>query len=235
MALESITSKCQVRQQEGLDWQFLDEHFDPRFWQQKAGFQATIGGRGGSCLIELDGRKAVLRRYHRGGVMGNLFFDQYLWLGQSLSRPWREWDVLLRARAADLPVPEPIAACTCRSGLLYRAALITVFLDDTEMMTERLQRENLSRECWYKLGMLVKQMHTAGIRHADLTSDNILLDSSDRFYLVDFDKARIMNELDDWQWQPLYRFQRSMVKRHGQQHLHYDADDWQALMDGYQS
>jgi len=235
MALESITSKCQVRQQEGLDWQFLDEHFDPRFWQQKAGFQATIGGRGGSCLIELDGRKAVLRRYHRGGVMGNLFFDQYLWLGQSLSRPWREWDVLLRARAADLPVPEPIAACTCRSGLLYRAALITVFLDDTEMMTERLQRENLSRECWYKLGMLVKQMHTAGIRHADLTSDNILMDSSDRFYLVDFDKARIMNTLDDWQWQPLYRFQRSMVKRHGQQHLHYDADDWQALMDGYQS
>jgi 3-deoxy-D-manno-octulosonic acid kinase len=232
---ESVTSNGRIRQQEEIDWQFQDEHFDPQFWQQKPGFQATIGGRGGSCLIELDGRKAVLRRYHRGGIMGRVFFDQYLWLGQSLSRPWREWDILLQARAADLPVPKPVAAFTCRSGLWYRAALITAFLDDTEMMTQRLQRESLSRECWNKLGLLVKQMHTAGIRHADLTSDNILMDSSDRFYLVDFDKARIMNKLDDWQWRPLYRFQRSIEKRDGQQHLHYDADDWQALMDGYQS
>ena len=233
--LESITSNCRIRQQDGIDWQFQNEHFDPRFWQQKPGFQATIGGRGGSCLIELDGRKAVLRRYQRGGIMGSVFFDQYLWLGQSLSRPWREWDILLQARAADLPVPEPVAAFTCRSGFWYRAALITAFLDDTEMMTQRLRRESLSRECWNKLGLLVKQMHTAGIRHADLTSDNILMDSSDRFYLVDFDKARIMNKLDDWQWQPLYRFQRSIEKRDALQHLHYDADDWQALMDGYQS
>ena len=235
MALESVISNCRIRQQEGIDWQFQDDHFDPQFWQQMPGFQATIGGRGGSCLIKLDGRKAVLRRYHRGGVMGSVFFDQYLWLGQSLSRPWREWDILLQARAADLPVPEPVAAFTCRSGLLYRAALITAFLDDTEMMTQRLQRESVSRECWNKLGLLVKQMHTAGIRHADLTSDNILMDSKDRFYLVDFDKARIMNKLDDWQWQPLYRFQRSMEKRDGQQRMHYDSDDWQALMDGYQS
>jgi 3-deoxy-D-manno-octulosonic acid kinase len=235
MVLESVTSNCRIRQQEEIDWQFQDEHFDPRFWQQKPSFQATIGGRGGSCLIELDGRKAVLRRYQRGGIMGRVLFDQYLWLGQSLSRPWREWDILLQARAADLPVPEPVAAFTCRSGLCYRAALVTAFLDDTEMMTQRLQREGLSRECWNKLGLLVKRMHTAGIRHADLTSDNILIDSSDRFYLVDFDKARTMNKLDDWQWRPLYRFQRSIEKRDGQQHLHYDANDWQALMDGYQS
>ena len=78
-------------------------------------------------------------------------------------------------------------------------------------------------------------MHVAGIRHADLTSDNILMDSSDRLYLVDFDKASIMGGLDDWQWQPLYRFQRSIEKRHKNQHLHYDADDWQVLMDAYQS
>jgi len=219
MVFESITSNCRIRQQEEIDWKFQDEHFDSRFWQQKPGFQATIGGRGGSCLIELDGLKAVLRRYHRGGIMGSVFFDQYLWLGQSFSRPWREWDILLQARAADLPVPEPVAAFTCRSGLWYRAALITAFLDDTEMMTQRLQRESLSRECWFKLGLLVKQMHSAGIRHADLTSDNILMDSSDRFYLVDFDKARIMNKLDDWQWRPLYRFQRSIEKRDGHQRL----------------
>lgn len=235
MTPESAASKCRIRQQDGLAWQFGDEHFEPGYWQQKAGFEATIGGRGGSCLIDIDGRKAVLRRYHRGGVVGNLCSDRYLWMGQSRSRPWCEWDILLRARAAGLPVPEPIAACTCRTGLWYRAALITAFLDDTEMMTQRLQREKLAREGWHALGVLIQRMHVAGIRHADLTTDNILMDSANRFYLVDFDKARTMKRLDDWQWQPLYRLQRSIDKRHGQQALHYDAEDWQALIDGYQS
>ncbi len=167
--------------------------------------------------------------------MGTLSNDQYLWLGQARSRPWQEWDILLRARAADLPAPEPIAACTCRTAFWYSAALITAFLDDTEMMTQRLQRQNLPLKSWHELGMLIKRMHSAGIRHADLTSDNILMDSANRFYLVDFDKARMMKRLDDWQWQPLYRFQRSLDKRHRQQHLHFDSDDWQAFMDGYQA
>jgi len=207
----------------------------PEYWQGKPGYQSTIGGRGGSCLIQIDGRKAVLRRYHRGGVAGGLSSDRYLWHGQARSRPWREWDILMQARAAGLPVPEPLAACTCRSGLWYRAALITAFLDDTEMMTQRLRRERLPRDRWFALGALIKRMHAAGIRHADLTTDNILLDSDDRLYLVDFDKARNMKRLDDWQWQPLYRLRRAIDKRHGQQPLHCGEDDWQAFMDGYES
>jgi len=232
---DSTTPRCRIRQQDGLGWQFTDQHFDPRYWQSRAGFEATAGGRGGSWLIDIDGRKAVLRRYHRGGAMGSLSTDRYLWTGQARSRPWCEWDVLLRARKAGLPAPEPIAACTCRSGLWYRAALITAFLDDTEMMTERLQREKLARDCWHELGILIKRLHSAGIRHADLTTDNILMDPDNRFYLVDFDKARIIKRLGDWQWQPLKRLQRSIFKRHRQQALSFDADDWQALLDGYKS
>lgn len=167
--------------------------------------------------------------------MGNLFSDQYLWMGQERSRPWLEWNVLLHAREAGLPAPEPIAAFTCRRGLWYRAALITAFLDDTEMMTERLQRQRLAHEGWHALGRLIHRMHLAGIRHADLTTDNILVDSEDRFYLVDFDKAVIMKQLSNWQWTPLERLQRSIVKRHGQQALNFDSADWQALLDGYRS
>ena len=235
MSAESPISRCHIRQQADFAWQFEDQHFEPRYWQNSPVFQATIGGRGGSSLIEIDGRRAVLRRYHRGGVAGEMLHDQYLWLGQSLTRPWREWDILVRARKAGLPVPAPVAACACRSFLWYRAALITAYLEDTEMLTQRLRREKLPADGWYKLGLLIKRMHAAGIRHADLTSDNILMDSQDHFYLVDFDKARIMNQIDDWQWQPLYRFQRSMNKRHRQQALNFDEDDWQLLMDGYQS
>ncbi len=185
--------------------------------------------------IGLDGRDAVLRRYHRGGAVGKLLSDQYLWMGKILSRPWREWKILERARRAGLPVPEPIAACICRSGLWYRAVLVTAYLEDTEMLTQRLEREVLKPGSWHRIGLLLKRMHAAGIRHSDLTSDNLLIDSRDRFYLIDFDMARVMNVIGDWQWRPLYRFQRSLEKRHRNRKLHFDDDDWQALMDGYQS
>ncbi len=235
MALDSDSPGCRVRQQADLQWQFRAEHFSVEFWRQQPGFMATAGGRGSSCLIEIDGRNAVLRRYRRGGVVGNLFSDQYLWLGQARTRPWQEWEVLEQARAAGLPVPEPLAACTSRSLLWYRAALVTAFIDDTEMMTQRLRR--ILHPAYLSAHPLrqIKRMHSAGIRHADLTSDNILMDSRDRFYLVDFDKACNMPHLDDWQWQPLYRFQRGLEKRHRHQPLHNADDDWQAFMDGYQS
>jgi 3-deoxy-D-manno-octulosonic acid kinase len=235
MTLELKTSNCYIRQRQDIEFQFLDKHFDASYWQHDASFQMTIGGRGGSSLIEVAGTRAVLRRYHRGGLVGRLISDQYLWLGKTLSRPWREWNILQRARGAGLPVPEPVAACACRTGPWYRAALITVYLEDTEMLTQRLEREKLSADTWYRLGLLFKRMHSEGIRHADLTSDNVLIDSLDRLYLVDFDQARIMNRIDDWQWKPLYRFQRSMNKRHRNRALSYGDDDWQTLMDGYQS
>jgi 3-deoxy-D-manno-octulosonic acid kinase len=232
---EVKSSNCYILQQRDDSREFLQEHFEVAYWRQRPGYEVISSGRGGSIRIELDDKAAILRRYHRGGAVGKLLSDQYLWMGKILSRPWREWKILERARRAGLPVPEPVAACICRSGLWYRAILITAYLQDTETLTQRLQRTELKPDCWHRIGLLIKRMHTAGIRHADLTSDNILIDSQDRFYLIDFDMARVMNRIDDWQWRPLYRFQRSMEKRDRNQKLHFDDDDWQELMDGYQS
>lgn len=235
MEREFTTSRCRIRQQADIDWQFAEEHFELSYWRRQPGFETTAGGRGGSCVIEVVGRRMLLRRYRRGGAVRKLTSDKYFWLGQSLSRPWREWDMLTLAREAELPAPEPVAACICRSGPWYRAALITAYLEGTEMLTQRLRQRQMPRENWYQLGLLVKKMHASGIRHADLNSDNVLLDSRERFYLVDFDKARVMKGLGDWQWQPLLRFQRSLEKRNRKQRLHFDSEDWQAFMDGYQS
>jgi 3-deoxy-D-manno-octulosonic acid kinase len=235
MMREVKTSKCYILQQRNDEREIPDEYFETDYWRQRPGYEVISSGRGGSVRIELDDRAAVLRRYHRGGAVGKLLSDQYLWLGKTLSRPWREWKILQRARRAGLPVPEPIAACICRSGLWYRAALIMAYLQDTETLTQRLRRTELKTGCWHGIGLLIKRMHAAGIRHADLTSDNILIDSQDRFYLIDFDMAQVMNRIDEWQWRPLYRFQRSIEKRDRNHKLHFDDDDWQDLMDGYQS
>lgn len=235
MPREVKTSNCYILQQPDDTRQFEKQHFDADYWQQQPGYRAIGGGRGGSIRIELDGQIAVLRQYYRGGMIGKILTDQYLWMGRAQTRPWREWVILEHALNAGLPVPEPIAACVCRSGLYYKASIIIAYLEDTETLTQRLERQTLEADCWHRLGLLLKRMHGEGIRHADLNSDNILIDTQDRFFLIDFDKARIMKRLDDWQWRPLHRLQRSIEKRNLKQTLRFDMDDWQALMDGYQS
>ena len=95
---DSTDRRCRIRQA-AIDWQFQREHFDPDFWHDQPGFQQTIGGRGGSCRIEVDGRAAVLRRYRRGGAVQGFFHDQYLWLGLSRSRTASCYDQPLTAPA----------------------------------------------------------------------------------------------------------------------------------------
>jgi len=226
---------CLILQAEGGEFEFERRHFDPDNWRDLAGFAEIGAGRGGSYRIEIEGRGAVLRRYLRGGWMAGLLVDRYLWLGRQRSRPWREWQVLTRAREAGLPVPEPLAACVCRAGPWYRAALITVEFAGTETLLQRLRREGLKTRRWQGLGAVIRQLQASGIEHADLNGDNVLIDSRNRFYLIDFDRARLRQGLDDWQWRPLYRLQRSLLKQRQKRALHFGADDWQALMDGYQS
>lgn len=233
MLRTTSSSTCQFLQQQDSNLTLSEEHFDIRYWSDKPGFKIPDGGRGGSALILLDGKPAILRRYYRGGLVSRFLTEHYLWLGKHLTRPWREWHILERARQANLPVPEVIAACTCRRGLFYRAAIITALIEHSETLAARLSTSALKYRDWHRLGRLLKRMQAEGIQHTDLNATNILLDAQGRFHLIDFDKARIRNRLDDWQWRPLYRLQRSLDKFKRSGRLYFDGDDWQALMDGY--
>ncbi len=236
MGSEPNSSNCRILQQPGAEFDLLPRHFELDHWLDQPGTEPVeSGGRGGSLRILLDGRMALLRRYYRGGMVGRLLTDQYLWLGRDISRPWREWRILERAREAGLPVPEALGACVCRHGLIYTAAIITAWIEHSQTFAARLSAAPLDRSDWYRLGVLLKKMQAQGIRHADLNATNILIDREDNFHLIDFDKARIMNRLDDWQWRPLFRLQRSLEKIDRGERIHYDGEDWQALMDGYES
>jgi 3-deoxy-D-manno-octulosonic acid kinase len=177
----------------------------------------------------------MLRQYLRGGLIARFLTDQYLWLGKRKTRPWQEWTILKLAREAALPVPKPLAICFVRTGLYYRATLMTDFFEDTETLAESLTHNSLPKESWFELGQLLKQFQVKFFRHADLNANNILIDNRGQFFVIDFDRARMMSDLGDWQWKPLYRLQRSLDKINRASHLHYGDDDWQALMDGYQA
>ena len=228
-------SNCHVLQHPDLSSGLQPQQFEIDFWRENENFQEFKGGRGPAVRISLEGRDAILRHYYRGGVMGRFLTDQYFWIGKRLSRPWREWSVLEFARNAGLPVPEPIAVCVCRVGLYYSGAIITHFLPNTETLADFLAKGSVNKQDWYRLGELIKRLQALGIFHTDLTVNNILLDSDKQIFLIDFDNARIITKIGDWQWRPLARLQRSVQKFWRQQGGDYSEEDWQALMDGYQS
>ena len=227
--------KCQILHDENVVGNLEQRHFDLSYWRAKAEYDEVFGGRGGSIKISLNGKPAILRQYLRGGMVTRLSTDRYLWFGKSRTRAWREWSVLKMAIEAGMPVPTPLGACVCREGLLYRAAIITAYINNSEPLAERISHSALGRNSWRQLGLLLKRFQEGGFRHADLNANNILIDQQNQFYIIDFDKARMMKHLDDWQWSSLRRLQRSLEKIDRQQKLYYRPTDWQALIDGYQS
>ena len=232
---EGSMVNCYILQDKNRVKILEEKHFDADYWRDRPGFAAIDGGRGGSVRISLDGQAAILRQYKRGGLIASLSTDRYIWLGKHRSRPWREYQLLQQASGAGLPVAKPLGACVWKSGLTYRAAIITAYLEETQTLAERLTDASLEEDTWFQLGSLLKKMQTLGFRHADLNANNILIGQDSKIYIIDFDKGRVMKGLGNWQWAPLYRLQRSLLKIDRQQALHYGDQDWQYLMDGYQS
>ena len=235
MGQNNESARCYILQDENATEKLERHHFDADYWRDKSEFAVIDGGRGGSVKADLKGEPIILRQYLRGGMIASLSKDRYIWLGKSSSRPWREWYLLKEARAAGLPVAKPLGACVWKSGLFYRAAIMTAYLEGTETLADYLSHSVLDQFHWHQLGLLIRDLQCKGFRHADLNANNILIDLSSKFHIIDFDKGRKMKKLDNWQWSALYRLQRSLVKIDKQNNLHYREDDWQALMDGYQS
>lgn len=235
MSENTKSARCFILHDETSIHKLESTHFNASYWQDKPGFSRIDGGRGGSVKIFIDGQVAMLRQYLRGGLISRVLTDQYLWLGKSNTRPWQEWLILKQAIAAELPVPKPLGICVIRVGFYYRATLMTDFFEETQTLAELLAHSSLPQASWLQLGRLLKQFQVKGFRHADLNANNILVDNQQQFFVIDFDRARMMDTLDDWQWKPLYRLQRSLDKINRTSPLHYGDDDWQALMDGYQA
>lgn len=235
MGRNNESARCYILQDKNAIENLERHHFDASYWQDKPGYKIVEGGRGGSVKIDLFGNAAILRQYRRGGLINKISTDCYIWLGKKRSRPWREWQLLCDASEAGLPVARPLGACVWKSGLTYRAAIITAYLENTETLADYLTHSTLDQAVWYQLGLVIKTMQVLGFRHPDLNANNLLIDLNSKIYIIDFDKGRRMKQLDNWQWSALYRLQRSLVKIDKQKSLHYRDDDWQALMDGYQT
>jgi 3-deoxy-D-manno-octulosonic acid kinase len=132
-----------------------------------------------------------------------------------------------------LPVPRPAAARYIRSGLTYKADLLTVLIPDVLSLSDRIATRPHREAFWQKLGRDIAPFHKAGVFHADLTAYNIQIDKNDKLWLVDFDRGRL-RQPGSWQQKNLARLHRSLQKiKRLDPELHYSETNWEQILDGY--
>lgn len=207
---------------------------DRQWWRDEGARSHSITGRAGVLMLDRPDETWVYRHYHRGGFVSRLSYDQYVWTGIERSRPVREFRLLDMLAGQSLPSPRPVAARAVRSGLIYRADILTVLLPGTVPLSSRIGQLWRETPLWQAIGRMVAGFHRAGCDHPDLTAHNILIDSAHRPFLVDFDNARL-RPAGSWQQAGIARLRRSLGKVALETGSRFDESAWRALCAAYEA
>jgi 3-deoxy-D-manno-octulosonic acid kinase len=191
-------------------------------------------GRGDVRFLQLPFAEAVLRQYQRGGWAARVSRDWYFWLGREASRPFREFRLTAHLFELGLPVPRPLAARFLRSGIGYRAALITERIVQTRTLAECLQA-GVAID-WSAAGQMIGRFHAHGLWHADLNAHNLLVDAAGVWWLIDLDRGRMRAAPGAWQQGNLARLRRSLLKLGAVERIEgFNRSAWPALCQGYRA
>jgi 3-deoxy-D-manno-octulosonic acid kinase len=221
--------------------------FEPAFWAARGELVEVSRGRGSAWFVAAAPDQWALRHYRRGGLIGRVIEDRYLWTGEARVRAFAEWRLLVALTRLALPVPKPIAARYQRRGLLYRCDLITRRIPGAVPLSERLARGVVRESTWREIGATVARLHAAGVDHADLNAHNILLDEADGVSVIDFDRGRLRPmearvargsgaAPQSWALGNIARLRRSLDKIGREQPTARDgARAWRWFRDGYDS
>jgi 3-deoxy-D-manno-octulosonic acid kinase len=206
--------------------------FDSGYWQGAESLSGYAGGRGTTLFIELAGVECVLRHYYRGGLVGKVLSDQFLWMGAARIRSVREWDLLHDIAATGLPAPVPVAARYVRHGAWYTADLITRRIPAVTPFSRWLEQDNPARDMWQRVGKCIATFHAAGFCHADLNAHNLQISASGDVFLLDWDRGTQQTP-GKWRNANLARLHRSCKKISRAGHVKFVPGDWEALLAGY--
>ena len=190
------------------------------------------GGRGAVRFVNGEFGEGVLRHYRRGGLVGRVNHDRYLWRGEDGTRSFREFRLLATLRARGFDVPAPIAAGYERHGAFYRADLLTARIPHSHTLAEAIARAWPAPEVWHAIGATLARFHAGGVWHADLNAHNVMLDERARVWLIDFDRGELRPPREDWARANMARLLRSLRKL-GATHAPGWPAAWSALQHGY--
>ena len=246
MNLSTIVKPCQeIIFQQGRNYCLYDraqidnfsvEMLSASYWQQQNSVTGTAQGRGTTYFVQHHNKHWVLRHYYRGGLIGKLINDSYIFTGQKQTRAAQEFALLKTMSKLGLPVPQPIAYRVEKKGLFYRADLLTARISNAQDLVGRLSKKAIAAELWFTIGKVIQAFHQQGIYHHDLNAHNILIDEQAKVWLIDFDRGQQQKPEKKWQQANIDRLFRSLQKEQRKlPNFHWQADCWQTFIEGYLS
>jgi len=215
--------------------QISEELFTPDAWPHAEALTGALrsSGRGNTMFVGNVPRQFVLRHYMRGGLIGKLVKDTFIYSGPDKTRSFREWRLLDKLSSNNFNVPRPAAARYCQHGTFYTADLITVRIPDVMPLSQYIAENEPDDAFWQSVGAAIHDFHGAGVYHADMNAYNLQIDDSGKLWMLDFDKGAL-RPLGAWQQQTLGRLHRSLHKIVGlDPKLIFRARSWEQLLEGY--
>ncbi|MBE0367088.1 3-deoxy-D-manno-octulosonic acid kinase [Pseudoalteromonas aurantia] len=221
------TKQGYILSPEYVEPSFPAKYFDASYWQQKNAIVGTKEGRATAWFFKHNDTVNVLKHYWRGGIIGKILSDQYIYTGLKNSRVYREFLLMCELQKRGLAVPQPIAARVTKSLLIYRGDLITSAIPGAISLCELLQTQPLTDQNLSDVALTIAEFHNAGVYHADLNINNILFDDKGKVYLIDFDRGELRKPALDWQNSNIERLQRSLHKEAGKwPTFYFTPDNW---------
>lgn len=155
----------------------------------------------------------VIKQYLRGGLMRFVLKNRYLKLGRT--RAQAEFELLQRLRPCGIRTPEPVAYAY-RGFPFYAAWLVTRKIENACTLAELSRHDDRrASRLMSKVIEQVGRLIDCGCIHVDLHPGNVLVDSSDNIFIIDFDKG-YMSAKNRERIYNIYRnrWRRSIIK-HG--------------------
>ncbi|MGI9249047.1 MAG: 3-deoxy-D-manno-octulosonic acid kinase [Woeseiaceae bacterium] len=215
--------------------QISEERFTPGGWPHAEALTGALrsSGRGNTMFVGNVPRQFVLRHYMRGGLIGKLIRDTYVFSGADKTRSFMEWRLLDKLASNNLRVPRPAAARYRQRGTFYTADIITVRIPDVVSVSQYIADNDPDEAFWHSVGTSIHEFHAAGVYHADMNAYNLQIDGSGLLWMLDFDKGSLRPP-GAWQQETLGRLHRSLRKIVGlDPNLNFRAANWEQLLEGY--
>jgi len=235
-------TNVKVKQQDCHYWKYdidcfehiSEAYFTAQYWQNINAIEGQENGRGTTWFIQHKNNHLVLRHYLRGGLIGKISHDHYIFNGWKNCRAIREFNILYELHEQGFKVPKPAAAQIIRHGLSYQTDLFTHRIPNAQDLVQVLKSAQ-SQKFYNDLGKTIAEFHNHGVFHADLNIQNILRDNQDQFWLIDFDRAKHLKPSQRWQLSNLKRLKRSFEKEKKRFGIQWQASDWQIFLKAYQA
>lgn len=229
--METLSSSNQVIwfDESLISPQMVKQAFKVEYWQQQNKIIGSATGRGTTWFVELPSMQAALRHYRRGGLLGKLVADSYIYTGNESTRSHQEFELLNLLKASGVNVPRPIAARIVKNGLLYTADLLSEKIPNARDLVAILQENALPKKMYQKIGQEISKMHAAQVNHTDLNIHNILIDEQGKVWIIDFDKC-FQNQGENWKQGNWNRLLRSFKKEQIKRNIHWSPEDFKHMI-----